>query len=186
MNQELAPSRTVWVSPWLSEGGVRLAVLARSFTSAKSVCGWTYVARPLPFAIHNRTGGADMPNQKPSPETWGNIINVDAQVRAPRGATKNFEEGLLLLLAAMVLGEDACVIMHPDYLVARSAFPATVAGETACSNMRQTLGGRLRSHFDELVRRGDLPSNTRLSINWAPDDAGEVANRPQCSLKARA
>jgi len=127
-----------------------------------------------------------MPNQKPSTETWGNIISVDAQIRAPRGATKTFEEGLLLLLAAMVLGEDACVDMHPDYLVARSAYPSTTAGETAYSNQRQTLGGRLRSHHEELVRRGDLPSGTRLSINWAPDDAGEVANRPQCSLKARA
>jgi hypothetical protein len=127
-----------------------------------------------------------MPNQKPSTETWGNIISVDAQIRAPRGATKTFEEGLLLLLAAMVLGEDACVVMHPDYLVARSAYPSTTAGETAYSNQRQTLGGRLRSHHEELVRRGDLPSGTRLSINWAPDDAGEVANRPQCSLKARA
>jgi hypothetical protein len=127
-----------------------------------------------------------MPNQKPAEETWGSIISVDDQIRAPRGATKSFSDGLLSALSGMTLNDKACVIMHPDYLVPRSAYPATTAGETAYSNQRQTLGGRLRSHFDELVRRGDLPSSTRLSINWAPDDAGEIANRPQCSLKARA
>ena len=127
-----------------------------------------------------------MPNQKPDAELWGAIISVDDQIRAPRGATKSFSEGLLLALSGMTLNDQACVIMHPDYLVARSAYPSTTAGETAYSNQRQTLGGRLRSHHEELVRRGDLPSGTRLSINWAPDDAGEVANRPQCSLKARA
>ena len=127
-----------------------------------------------------------MPNQKPSANDWGNLIDVSDQVRGPRGQTKTFIEGLLLLLAKLTFDDQACVIMHPDYLVARSAYPSTTAGETAYSNQRQTLGGRLRSHHEELVRRGDLPSGTRLSINWAPDDAGEVANRPQCSLKARA
>ena len=108
-----------------------------------------------------------MPNQKPSTETWGNIISVDAQVKAPRGATKVFADGLLGLLAQMVLGEDAVIVMHPDYFVDRADFPATDAGETTYSNQRQTLAGRLRSHHEELVRRGDLPAGTRLSINWS-------------------
>ena len=126
-----------------------------------------------------------MPNQKPTANDWGNIISVDAQIKAPRGATKVFEEGLLLLLASLTLDDQACVVMHPDYLVARSAFTGP-NGETDWANMRQTLGQRLRSHQEELVRRGDLPAGTRLSINWAPDDAGEIANRPQCSLKRKA
>ena len=91
----------------------------------------------------------------------------------------------------MTLDDQACVIMHPDYLVARSAFPATDAGDVAYSNQRQTLAGRLRSHHEELVRRGDLPAGTRLSINWAPDEAVtdegvDISNRPQCSLKRKA
>ena len=126
-----------------------------------------------------------MPNQKPSASDWGNVISVDAQIKAPRGATKVFEDGLLLLLSALTLDDQACVVMHPDYVVARSAFTGP-DGETAWSNQRQTLAGRLRSHHEELVRRGDLPTGTRLSINWAPDDAGEIANRPQCSLKRKA
>ena len=135
--------------------------------------------------LHSSTDkGSNMPNQKP--EVWGSIISVDAQVKAPRGATKVFMDGLLGLLAQMVLGEDAVIVLHPDYLVARSDFPATDVGETAWSNQRQTLAGRLRSHHEELVRRGDLPAGTRLSINWAPDDGSDGANHPQCSLKRKA
>ena len=126
-----------------------------------------------------------MPNQKPTASDWGNIISVDAQIKAPRGATKVFEDGLLLLLASLTLDDQACVVMHPDYLVPRSAFTGP-NGETDWSNQRQTLGQRLRNHQEELVRRGDLPAGTRLSINWAPEDAGEIANRPQCSLKRKA
>ena len=130
-----------------------------------------------------------MPNQKP--ESWGLILSVDSQVKAPRGATKVFSEGCLLLLAGLTLNDQACVVMHPDYLTARSAFPATDAGEVAYSNQRQTLAGRLRSHHEELVRRGDLPAGTRLSINWAPDgattaDGVDIGNHPQCSLKRKA
>ena len=102
-----------------------------------------------------------MPNQKPTASDWGNVISVDAQIKAPRGATKVFEEGLLLLLSALTLDDQACVVMHPDYVVARSAFTGP-DGETAWSNQRQTLAGRLRSHHEELVRRGDLPTGTRL------------------------
>lgn len=132
-----------------------------------------------------------MPNQKQDEEVWGSIISVDAQVKAPRGATKTFSEGLNLVLAGMILDDQACIIMHPDYLVARSAYPATDVGEVAYSNQRQTLAGRLRSHHEELVRRGDLPTGTRLSINWAPDgaitkDGVDISNRPQCSLRKRA
>ena len=128
-----------------------------------------------------------MPNQKQSTSDWGNIISVDAQIKAPRGATKVFEDGLLGLLSGLILNDKACVVMHPDYCVARSAFPSTDAGEVAYSNQRQTLAGRLRSHHEELVRRKDLPAGTRLSINWAPDDApGGIANHPQCSLKRKA
>ena len=125
-----------------------------------------------------------MPNPKPSND-WGNLISVDDQIKAPRGATKIFEEGLLLLLAGLTLDDQACVVMHPDYLVARDAFTGPT-GETDWGNMRQTLGSRLRNHQEELVRRGELPAGTRLSINWAPDDAGDIANRPQCSLKRKA
>ena len=128
-----------------------------------------------------------MPNQKPDTASdWGDLIDVSAQVRGPRGATKTFEEGLLLLLSGLTLDDQACVIMHPDYHTPRSAFPATDAGKEACKNQRQALAARLKSHFEELVRRGDLPAGTRLSINWAPDDAGEIANRPQASLKKTA
>ena len=49
-----------------------------------------------------------MPNQKPTANDWGNIISVDAQIKAPRGATKVFEDGLLLLLA----GTDL-ICVHP-------------------------------------------------------------------------
>jgi len=129
-----------------------------------------------------------MPNQKPSANDWGNLIDVSDQVRGPRGQTKTFIEGLLLLLAKLTFDDQACVIMHPDYLVARSAFPPNDAGKEACKNARQTLGARLKSHHEELVRRGDLPAKTRLSINWAPDGATtpegvDIGNRPQASLK---
>ncbi len=130
-----------------------------------------------------------MPNPKPSND-WGVILSVDSQVKSPRGATKLFVDGLLGLLSGLTLDDQACVVMHPDYLVARSAFTGPT-GETDWANMRQTLGQRLRNHQEELVRRGDLPAGTRLSINWAPEDAigpnGEdIGNRPQCSLKRKA
>ena len=130
-----------------------------------------------------------MPNQKP--DSWGLILSVDSQVKSPRGATKQFIDGLLGLLSGLTLEDQACVVMHPDYLVARTAFPATSAGDVAFTNQRQTLGGRLRSHHEELVRRGDLPKGTRLGINWAPDGATtpegvDIGNRPQCSLKRKA
>ena len=73
--------------------------------------------------------------------------------------------------------------MHPDYCVPRSNFPATVDGKEACKNARQALGARLKTHHEELVRRGDLPEGTRLSINWHPSDGSARADRPQCSLK---
>ena len=127
-----------------------------------------------------------MPNQKPTANDYGVLIDVSAQVRGPRGASKSFEEGLLLLLAGLTLDDQACVVMHPDYLVPRSAFPATEAGKELCKNSRQALGARLKTHHEELMRRGDLPAGTRLSINWAPDTAGDIANRPQASLKRKA
>ena len=130
-----------------------------------------------------------MANQKPTPtaDEYGVLIDVSAQIRGPRGATKVFVEGLLGLLSGLTLNDQACVVMHPDYCVARSAFPETDAGEDACKNARQALGARLKSHHEELVRRANLPARTRLSINWAPEGAtgpnGEdIANRPQCSL----
>ena len=131
-----------------------------------------------------------MPNQKPTNDDWGLILSVDSQVKRPRGATKLFVDGLRGLLSGLTLDDQACVVMHPDYLVARSDFTGP-DGDTACGNMRQTLGQRLRNHQEELVRRGDLPAGTRLSINWAPEGAtgpnGEdIANRPQCSLKRKA
>ncbi len=148
------------------------------------MCGWSQLRSALAFSIHQRTMG---PTCQTRNQKYGvSIISVDAQVNAPRGATKVFMDGLLGLLAQMVLGEDAVIVLHPDYLVARSDFPATDVGETAWSNQRQTLAGRLRSHHEELVRRGDLPAGTRLSINWAPDDGSDGANHPQCSLKRKA
>ena len=131
-----------------------------------------------------------MPNQKPTNDDWGLILSVDSQVKSPRGATKLFVDGLLGLLSGLTLDDQACVVMHPDYLVARSDFTGP-DGDTDWANMRQTLGQRLRNHQEELVRRGDLPAGTRLSINWAPEGAtgpnGEdIANRPQCSLKRKA
>ena len=127
-----------------------------------------------------------MPNQKPTTNDWGNLIDVSDQVRGPRGQKKQYEDGLLGLLSGLTLDDQACVIMHPDYLVPRSAFPANDAGKEACKNSRQALAARLKSHHEELVRRGDLPAGTRLSINWAPDTAPDIANRPQASLKRKA
>ena len=114
---------------------------------------------------------------------WGEIISVDDQKKGPRGQKKQYENGLLLLLGGLVLDSEACVVMHPDYCVPRSNFPATVDGKEACKNARQALGARLKTHHEELVRRGDLPEGTRLSINWHPSDGSARADRPQCSLK---
>ena len=129
-----------------------------------------------------------MANQKPTPtaDEYGVLIDVSDQIRGPRGATKSFVEGLLNLLSGLTLNDQACVVMHPDYHVARADFPGA-NGEELCKNARQALGARLKSHHEELVRRSNLPNKTRLSINWAPDGAtgptGEdIANRPQCSL----
>ncbi len=127
-----------------------------------------------------------MPNQKPTTNDWGAIISVDAQVKAPRGATKDFEDGLLGLLSGLVLDADACIIRHDDWRVARADHPATEAGTTAFNNARQTIAARLRSHHEELVRLGTLPAGTRLSINWYPDNGDADANRPQCSLRRKA
>jgi len=129
-----------------------------------------------------------MPNQKPTSTAseYGAIISVDSQVRGPRGATKSFIDGLLALLSGLVIDSDACIIRHADYRVARADFPANDAGKEAWKNARQALAARLKSHHEELVRRGDLPAGTRLSINWFPDNGHEDANRPQCSLKKKA
>ena len=127
----------------------------------------------------------------PKPTTpadeYGLLIDVSDQVRGPRGATKVFVEGLLTLLRSLTLGDQACVVMHPDYHTPRSDFPANDEGEIAWKNAKQTLGARLKTHHEELVRRTDLPGKTRLSINWAPDGATtpegvDIGNRPQCSL----
>jgi hypothetical protein len=130
-----------------------------------------------------------MATPKPTtiPDEYGLLIDVSDQIRGPRGATKVFVDGLLILLRGLTLGDQACVVMHPDYCIARTDFPATDAGEEACKNARQALGARLKSHHEELMRRMDLPEKTRLSINWAPDGATtpegvDIGNRPQCSL----
>jgi hypothetical protein len=130
-----------------------------------------------------------MPNQKPTTtaDEYGLLIDVSDQIRGPRGATKSFVDGLLALLRGLTLNDQACVVMHPDYCVARADFPATDDGKEAMKNARQALGARLKSHHEELVRRTDLPARTRLGINWAPDGAAgpngeDIGNRPQCSL----
>ena len=130
-----------------------------------------------------------MPNQKATtnPDEYGLLIDVSAQVRGPRGATKVFVDGLLALFRGLTLNDQACVVMHPDYHTPRTDFPATDEGETAWKNAKQTLGARLKTHHEELVRRTDLPARTRLSINWEPDgstgpNGEDIGNRPQCSL----
>ena len=127
------------------------------------------------------------PKPTTTPDEYGVLIDVSDQIRGPRGATKVFVDGLLALFRGLKLNDQACVVMHPDYHTPRTDFPANDAGKEAMKNARQALAARLKSHHEELVRRTDLPSGTRLSINWAPTGAtgprGEdIGDRPQCSL----
>jgi len=184
------PDRLSSSPPARGTGVVRLAGLARYVREI-----WRVVANGLnaclgcackqPLAKEE----TNMATPKPSTtaDEYGLLIDVSAQIRGSRGASKVFMEGLLALLRSLTLGDQACVVMHPDYCIARTDFPGTDAGEDACKNARQALGARLKSHHEELMRRGDLPDKTRLSINWAPDGATtpegvDIGNRPQCSL----
>lgn len=103
---------------------------------------------------------------------FGGIIDLsDGGViaKAPRGATKDFEPDLVELMSTMTAAHAIAVT---GFVVKRSAFPATDAGETAYKNERQRIGAVLRSHASEA-------GIGKISIDWHPE-----GNYPQASIKA--
>ena len=107
----------------------------------------------------------------PKGNPFGGIIDLSAGesiAKAPRGATKEFEPDLVDLMSTMTATHAIAVT---GFVVKRSAYPATDAGEIAYKNERQRIGAVLRSHADEA-------GIGKVSINWHPE-----GDYPQVSLK---
>ena len=102
---------------------------------------------------------------------FGTIIDLstDSIKKGARGAVKTFEPELVELLrgATRVLA-----IAVSFYVVDRSTYDPTDAGETAFKNERQRVSAVLRSH----AREAGL---SKVGIDWHPE-----GNFPQVSLKA--
>ncbi len=122
--------------------------------------------------IHYRKRKRMSASTSPKGNPFGGIIDLSAGetiAKAPRGATKDFEPDLLDLMSTMTATHAIAVT---GFVVKRSAYPATDAGETAYKNERQRIGAVLRSHASEA-------GIGKISINWHPD-----GDYPQASIKA--
>ena len=111
------------------------------------------------------------PSTPPKGNPFGEVIDLSdggTIAKASRGATREYEPELVELMSTMTATHAIAVT---GFVVKRSAYPATDAGETAYKNERQRIGAVLRSHASEA-------GIGKISINWHPE-----GDYPQCSLK---
>ena len=107
----------------------------------------------------------------PKGNPYGEAIDLSAGgsiAKASRGATKDFDSDLVDLMSTIT---STMAIAVTFFVVHRSAYPATDAGETSYKNERQRVGAVLRSHAEEA-------GIGKVSINWHPE-----GDYPQVSLK---
>jgi len=108
----------------------------------------------------------------PTGNPFGGIIDLSAGetiAKAPRGATKHYEQALVDLMSTMTTTSARAIT---GFVVERGTYPATDAGEIAFKNERQRIGAVLRSHASEA-------GIGKISIDWHPE-----GNYPQASIKA--
>ena len=94
------------------------------------------------------------------------IIDLAAVKRAPRGATAEYEDGLLAAMTTTL--SKGRVVTANVHAVLRSNYPATEAGQAEFGNAKQAKAAMFRSHFDHLVATGALPAG-KIGIDWDPD-----------------
>ena len=101
---------------------------------------------------------------------YGEVIDLstDSIQKGSRGAVKTYEPDLILLLRGVT---KILAMAVTFFVVTRTDYPATDAGETAFKNERQRVGAVLRSHAAEA-------GLGKIGIDWHP-----VGNYPQVSLK---
>ena len=94
------------------------------------------------------------------------VINLTDVKRAPRGATAEYEDGLLTAMTATL--KQGKVVTANVHAVLRSDFPATEEGQSEFGNAKQAKAAMFRSHFDHLVATGALSAG-KIGIDWDPD-----------------
>ena len=96
------------------------------------------------------------------------VIDLSDVVKAPRGASAEFEPELLDAMVATA--KAGRVLTAPVHAAPRSAFPSTEEGKAAWANAKQTKSAHLRKHFDRLLADGKFPSEVKaMGIDWHPD-----------------
>jgi hypothetical protein len=106
----------------------------------------------------------------PKGNQFGTVIDLSKETirRGPRGKQKEYFPDLLKLLGTLTKGTAVAITF---YVVDRSTYPSTDAGETSWKNEKQRVGAILRSH----AREAGFP---KVGIDWEPDK-----HFPQVSLK---
>jgi hypothetical protein len=102
---------------------------------------------------------------------YGEVIDLSAGgtiAKGSRGAVKSYEADLLDLLRGVT---KVLAMAVTFFVVDRTAYPSTDAGETAFKNERQRVGAVLRSHAAEA-------GLGKIGIDWHPE-----GNYPQVHLK---
>jgi hypothetical protein len=94
------------------------------------------------------------------------VIDLTDVKRAPRGATAEYEDGLLAAMTTTL--SKGRVVTANVHAVLRTDYPATEAGQSEFGNAKQAKAAMFRSHFDHLVATGALPAG-KIGIDWDPD-----------------
>ena len=103
--------------------------------------------------------------------SWGSSIDLSEIVKASRGATATYEEGLLDALAE-TLGKGQALACTPMAVV-----ESDYKDQDDFRNAKQTNAAELRKHFNRLVELKKVPAGSKISINWNPE-----TGVPQVSL----
>ena len=96
------------------------------------------------------------------------VIDLADVVKAPRGASAEFEPELLdAMVATAKAGRVLTANIHAE---PRTDYSATEEGKLAHANAKQKKSAHLRKHFDYLVAEGKLPAGVKsMGIDWNPD-----------------
>jgi hypothetical protein len=94
------------------------------------------------------------------------VIDLTDVKRAPRGATAEYEDGLLAAMTTTL--SKGRVVTANVHAVLRTDYPATEEGQSEFGNAKQAKAAMFRSHFDHLVATGALPAG-KIGIDWDPD-----------------
>ena len=94
------------------------------------------------------------------------VIDLSAVVKAPRGATAEFEPALLAAMTKTF--KDGKVLTADPHAEPRSKYPATEVGEKDHANAKQKKSAMFKSHFKHLTETQALPAG-KINMDWNPD-----------------